>query len=193
MSNEDIEHGEPLNIIEAELLQNRVIIWNPKDGSRLYKEGFYGKPLGIRKPKTPEFDRPLELSFFETLYLLEKKRIVLKDSKTGNKIEPNEFKEIAMKLHEGFKEKYLVYSDLREKYVVRPGLKFGAVFAVYEHGPGIDHAPFIVHVLPSSEEISAIEMVRAGRLATTVRKKFVIATINMDNTISYYIFSWFKP
>ena len=175
------------------MLNNRVIIWNPVDGSQLYKEGFYGKPLGIRKPKTSEFDKPLELSLFETLFLIQTRRIILKDSKDGLIITPEQFKSIANSLHERFEEKYLVYSDLRDKYVIRPGLKFGADFAVYEHGPGIDHAPFIIHVLPSTEAISAIEMVRAGRLATTVRKKFIIATINTDKTISYYIFSWFKP
>ncbi|MHA1694389.1 MAG: tRNA-intron lyase [Candidatus Helarchaeota archaeon] len=190
---ENIEKNDNFYFIEAELLQNRVIIWNSKDGSELYKNGFYGKPLGIRKPKSTDFDRPLELSLFETLYLLEKDKIILRDSISKSIIDKKSFKEIAKKIHDRFEEKYIIYSNLRDKYVVRPGLKFGADFAVYEHGPGIDHAPFIVHVLPSNEVISAIEMVRAGRLATTVRKKFVIATINSDKTVSYYIFSWFKP
>ena len=57
-------------VINAELIRNRVIVWNYQDGSKLYKEGFYGKPLGIRKPKSFEFERPLELSLFESLYLL---------------------------------------------------------------------------------------------------------------------------
>ncbi|MEM2110081.1 MAG: tRNA-intron lyase, partial [Candidatus Odinarchaeota archaeon] len=90
--------------------------------------------------------------------------------------------------------KLVVYLDLRRRgYVVRPGLKFGADFAVYEHGPGIDHSPFLVHVTPSSAKIPPIEMVRAGRLATTVRKKFIIATIKQGKEARYYAFSWFKP
>ena len=190
-SEEDIEKHQ--KIIEAVLLQNRIMVWNTEDGSRLYKEGFFGKPLGIRKPKSTDFDRPLELSLFEALYLLEKKRITVKNSKNQSFFDFDSFKQYAKSLHERFIEKYHIYSDLRDRYVVRPGLKFGADFGVYEHGPGIDHAPFIVHVLPSNDAISAVEMVRAGRLATTVRKKFVIATINMDQSVSYYIFSWFKP
>jgi tRNA-intron endonuclease len=71
-------------------------------------------------------------------------------------------------------------------------LKFGADFAVYQHGPGIDHSPFLVHVLSSSSKMPPIEMVRAGRLATTVRKKFIIATITSKKAY-YYAFSWFKP
>ncbi|MBD3228777.1 MAG: tRNA-intron lyase [Candidatus Lokiarchaeota archaeon] len=180
--------------MEAELLENRIIVWNSEKGSELYKDDFYGKPVGIRKPKSADFDRPLELSLFEALYLLQKGILIICDSKSKSKLDAETFKEKASLLHERFIEKYIIYSDLRDKgYVIRPGLKFGADFAVYEHGPGIDHAPFIIHVLPSSEAISVIEMVRAGRLATTVRKKFVIATINRDKSVSYYIFSWFKP
>ncbi|KKK66887.1 hypothetical protein LCGC14_2959590, partial [marine sediment metagenome] len=47
-----------------------------------------------------------------------------------------------------------------------------------------------VHVLPHDAEITAVDMVRAGRLATSVRKKFVIAN---PLTKSYYFFEWFKP
>ena len=183
-----------LEQIIANLLGNRIIIFNPEDGSKLYKDGFYGKPVGIRKPKTFDFDRPLELSLIEAYYLLERKRISIISQDSGKPITMDEFRAIAEQFHKNFLNKYLVYKDLREKgYVVRPGLKFGADFAVYIHGPGIDHAPFIIHVLESRDNISAIEMVRAGRLATSVRKKFVIATVPLTNQISYYIFTWFKP
>ena len=180
--------------ITANLIGNRVIIFNPEEGSSLYKDGFYGKPVGIRKPKTFDFDRPLELSLIEAYYLLELGKITIISQDGGNPINNEEFRAVAEEFHTNFLNKYLVYKDLREKgYVVRPGLKFGADFAVYIHGPGIDHAPFIVHVLESRDNISAIEMVRAGRLATSVRKKFVIATVPLSNQISYYIFTWFKP
>ncbi len=179
--------------INAELIQNRVIVWNYQDGSKLYKEGFYGKPLGIRKPKSFEFERPLELSLFETLYLLSKNKIELFDKINEKNLDNESLIKIAKENFTEFEDKYRVYYDLRERgYVVRPGLKFGADFAVYLHGPGIDHAPFIVHVLQNITAISSIEMVRAGRLAGTVRKKFIIATIAMDRVV-YYMFTWFKP
>ncbi|MHA1649055.1 MAG: tRNA-intron lyase [Candidatus Helarchaeota archaeon] len=180
-------------IIRAELLRNRVIVWNYEDGSQLYKEGFYGKPLGIRKPKSFEFNRPLELSLFEAIYLLNKKKIEIYDEINNRKLDEETLLQIAIENFAEFEDKYKVYFDLRERgYVVRPGLKFGADFAVYQHGPGIDHAPFIVHCLQNTTSISSIEMVRAGRLATTVRKKFIIATITMDKVV-YYMFTWFKP
>lgn len=180
-------------VVHAELLRSRVVVWNHEEGSSLYKEGFYGKPLGIRKPKTFEFDRPLELSLFESLYLLTKNKIELVDNINSTQLDPQGFLAIAKQNFSEFEEKYRVYFDLRERgYIVRPGLKFGADFAVYQHGPGIDHAPFIVHVLQNNTAISSIEMVRAGRLATTVRKRFIIATIAKEKVV-YYMFTWFKP
>jgi len=179
----------------AELIEgNRVIVWNPEEGSRLYGEGFYGQPLGIRKPKTPQFNKPLELSLIEALYLLERGRIEIYDMEDGHLVTKKELEEKAEKKYLDFKTKYIVYRDLREKgYVVRPGLKFGADFSVYEHGPGIDHAPLIVSVVPLGIQLSPIDIVRAGRLATSVRKKFVIATVEPTGEPKYYIFSWFKP
>ncbi|TFG05905.1 MAG: tRNA-intron lyase [Promethearchaeota archaeon] len=179
--------------MDAELIGNRVMVWKPEQGSQLYKEGFYGKPLGIRKPKSFDFDRPLELSLFEARYLLSKKKITLFDKSTNCKLDSDTLLKIAKVNFAEFEDKYRVYMDLRERgYIVRPGLKFGADFAVYKEGPGIDHAPFIVHVLQNTTAISSIEMVRAGRLATTVRKKFIIATFHIDKVV-YYMFNWFKP
>ena len=122
---------------KAELISgNRVIVWNPEEGSQLYAEGFYGQPLGIRKPKSPQFTRPLELSLLEALYLLQKEKITLTDAQDNHTITPEELLEKAEQTYIDFKTKYAVYKDLREKgYVVRPGLKFGADFSVYEHGP----------------------------------------------------------
>jgi tRNA-intron endonuclease len=101
---------------------------------------------------------------------------------------------IAEQQHKEFTRKYHVYEDLRRRgFVVRPGLKFGADFAVYRQGPGIDHSLFIVEVIAKSDEVSAIEVVRAGRLATSVRKRFVLATASESGKVRYFVFSWIKP
>jgi len=91
---------------------------------------------------------------------------------------------------------YNVYRDLREKgYVVRSGLKFGADFAVYEKGPGIDHAPYLVHVLSIDETLNPVELVRAGRLSHSVRKKFIIATTRneLGSKVEKIMFKWYRP
>ncbi|MGQ4833221.1 MAG: tRNA-intron lyase [Candidatus Asgardarchaeia archaeon] len=180
--------------IFSHLVGNTVLVFDIPSARFLYKNRFFGQPVGIKKPKTFEFNKPLQLNLFEAFYLLKKKWIKIYDIFENTEISEELFLALAKKLHEFFEQEYTVYEYLRDKgYVVRPGLKFGARFAVYEHGPGIDHAPFLVHVLPDRTKISAIDILRAGRLATTVRKKFIIAVINEFGKPEFYGFSWFKP
>ncbi len=144
---------------EAELIGTRLIVWDAKNGLDIYRSGFFGKPVGIPKPKP---DQDFDVQARET--------------------------------YRGFSQAYQVYKDLRNKgYIVTPGIKFGADFAVYEHGPGIDHAPFIVSVEDPESIMGPFEVVRAGRLATTVRKQFIIAIPDTkQDEIRYLVFSWFK-
>ncbi|MFX0073446.1 MAG: tRNA-intron lyase [Candidatus Hermodarchaeota archaeon] len=192
ISLDDISEEEIPEKIPAKFVNSRVIIFNPLYASYLYvKRGFFGSPLGISKPRLEYFSKPSELSLIEAYYLLENDKITLFDVSTNNYITREDFYEIAKKVHHKFEEKYIIYKDLREKgYIPRPGLKFGGDFVVYKKGPGLEHSPFIVHVLPHESKITATDMVRAGRLATSVRKKFVIAN---PLTITYYFFEWFKP
>lgn len=182
------------HLATAILAGDRLIVWDPTEGSSLYKLGFYGKPVGIDKPKKADFDKPLILDLLEGFYLYEKGVIVIVDRATGQKPSREELLEKCRKAIDRFDEKYLVYKDLRDKgYIVTPGIKFGSDFAVYEKGPGIDHAPYIVQVKVLKENISATEMVRSGRLATTVKKRFVIAIPRLEeNRVVYLLFNWFK-
>ncbi|MCQ5374307.1 MAG: hypothetical protein NO515_04705 [Candidatus Methanomethylicia archaeon] len=51
----------------------------------------------------------------------------------------------------------------------------------------------MVHVLPNSAKIDPVEIVRAGRLSHTVRKKFVLATFDeVQKKTVYYMFDWWK-
>jgi tRNA-intron endonuclease len=189
---DDINENDIPEKIPTKFVNSRVIVFNPLFASYLYvKQKFFGSPLGINKPRLEYFSKPSELSLIEAYYLLEKEKITIFDVLLKKFISKEEFYEIGKKNHYKFDEKYTIYKDLREKeYVPRPGLKFGADFVVYKKGPGLEHSPFIVHVLPHDSKITAIDMVRAGRLATSVRKKFVIAN-PLTNT--YYFFEWFKP
>jgi len=177
--------------ILADLVENRLVVWNPAEGTELYKAGYYGKPLGIPKPKVFDFKVPLLLDLMEGLYLFEKGRLAIYEK--GRRVPKRELVKRAGQIYEGFPLKYGVYKDLREKnLVVQPGIKFGCDFAVYERGPGIDHAPFLIQVKRCGDEIDAVEIVRAGRLATTVRKRFLIAVPNRKKEVTYLIFKWWK-
>ncbi len=180
--------------IKVELLENFLVVWDGKQGSKLYKNGYYGKPLGIAKPKVPEFEVPLILDLMEGLYLLEKGLIDIYERGGKRKVGLAKLRQKAKNLYEEFDEKFDVYQDLRDNgLVVTPGIKFGCDFAVYKYGPGVEHAPYMVSVKTAASTMSATEIVKAGRLATTVRKRFIIAVpgLGQDN-VEYLIFKWFR-
>lgn len=180
-------------VYRGTLLGSRVVIFDLDDARSLYAEGFYGKPIGISKPKGPSFDSPLELDLIEAVYLVRRGLLVVEDSE-GRVLTPDELESIAARFVPRFHLLYRVYSELRDAgYVVRSGLKFGTDFAVYVHGPGIDHAPFLVSVVEYHNTIDPLEIVRAGRLSHSVRKHFVIAAVNVKTgSVTYLGFSWVK-
>jgi tRNA-intron endonuclease len=180
--------------IPVEIIEDFLIVWDPPNGSELYRKGYYGKPLGIAKPKIPEFDVPLILDLMEGLYLAEKGTIRVYEGPEKSKVSLKKLRQMAKSLYEEFDEKYAVYHDLRERgMVVTPGIKFGCDFAVYKQGPGVEHAPYMVSVKKAESEITATEIVKTGRLATTVRKRFIIALPDLEKAkIRYLIFKWFK-
>ncbi|XES75988.1 MAG: tRNA-intron lyase [Candidatus Bathyarchaeia archaeon] len=188
-----LKKSEPEKI-KVELLENFLVVWNPEEGSQLYKNGYYGKPLGIAKPKIPEFNVPLILDLMEGMYLADKGTVTIFEGPTKRKVGLTKLKQKAKQLYEEFDEKYTVYRNLRESgLIVTPGIKFGCDFAVYKYGPGVEHAPYMVSVKTANADISATEIVKAGRLATTVRKRFIIAVPEADTKeVKYLIFKWFK-
>ncbi|MCW3995826.1 MAG: tRNA-intron lyase [Candidatus Bathyarchaeota archaeon] len=180
--------------MKVELIENFLVVWNTTEGTELYKTAYYGKPLGIPKPKIPEFEVPLILDLMEGLYLAEKEKIVIYESPDQTRVSLKKLRQKAKQLYDEFEEKYAVYRDLRDKgLIVTPGIKFGVDFAVYKYGPGVEHAPYMVTVKNADGDISATEIVKNGRLATTVRKRFIIAVPDLTSReVKYLMFKWFK-
>ncbi len=178
---------------KVELIENFLVVWNHTEGSSLYKTGYYGKPLGISKPKIPEFEVPLILDLMEGVYLAENQKIAVYEDE-NKAVSLKKLRQKAKQLYDEFEEKYAVYRDLRNSgLIVTPGIKFGCDFAVYKYGPGVEHAPYMVSVKKAGSDISATEIVKAGRLATTVRKRFIIAVPDLaEEKIKYLMFKWFK-
>ena len=177
--------------MKSELIENRIIVWNIEDSKKLFSEGYYGKPIGMPKPKIEEIDVPLILDLIEGYYLLEMKKITI--TKLKQRIKTNEMIEICKKEVHDFEKKYIVYKNFRDKgYIINPGIKFGCDFAVYQKGPGIDHAPFLVQVYNRNEKVSSTDVVLAGRLATSVKKQFILAIPYGKERVDYLALDWWK-
>ncbi|MHB8565890.1 MAG: tRNA-intron lyase [Nitrososphaerales archaeon] len=178
--------------MQAELIENRLVVWNIEDSRKLFSAGFFGKPIGIPKPRQNEFDVPIILDLLEGYYLASTSRInVMREGKKMTL--PTLFK-ICKENVIQFAEKMLVYTKLRDAgFVVSPGIKFGADFAAYEKGPGIDHAPYLVKVSPPSAKLTATDIVLAGRLATTVKKQYIIAIPDLEKEqVTFLGFDWWR-
>ncbi len=177
--------------MKGEIIENRIIVWDIQESRDLFRNGYFGKPIGIPKPNPDEINVPLILDLMEGCYLLEISKIkIYRDKK---KISLEELVKICREEYHNFDKKYLVYKDFREKkYVVNPGIKFGCDFAVYNRGPGIDHAPYLVQVYNKNDSISSTGIVLAGRLASSVKKQFILAIPSGKSSVDYLALDWWK-
>lgn len=181
-----------MKTVAAVLLGDRVVVFDRSVSREIYfSKGFYGKFFAVNKPKTPNVERELELSLLEAVYLMERGLLSIVDER-GNPLSLEEVKNLGQRAYENFDQVYTVYKDLRSKgLVAKSGMKFGATFVVYRLGPGLEHAPFLVHVLPYDSKLDPIEIVRAGRLSHSVRKKHIIAYVDPQGNVGYLHFKWF--
>jgi tRNA-intron endonuclease, archaea type len=180
----------PLNGL---LVRNRIIVWNIECSRLLFGNGYFGKPLGIPKPKGIQFSQPLVLDLIEGYYLTLKSKLKLRTI-NGRPMSSSNIKSLCKNQYDGFDTKYLVFQELRDRgYIVSPGIKFGCDFAVYERGPGIDHAPYLVQVYKPGFDLTATAIVLAGRLATTVKKQFIVAiSKTKEKKVEFIGFDWWR-
>ena len=177
--------------MKGEIIENRIIVWDIQESRDLFRNGYFGKPIGIPKPNPDEINVPLILDLMEGCYLLEISKIKIYREK--KKVSLDELIKICREEYHNFDKKYLVYKDFREKeYVVNPGIKFGCDFAVYNRGPGIDHAPYLIQVYNKNDSISSTGIVLAGRLASSVKKQFILAIPSGKSSVDYLALDWWK-
>ncbi|MEM0365521.1 MAG: tRNA-intron lyase [Acidilobaceae archaeon] len=175
----------------AYLIDDSIIVPDFESSRRLYSKSFYGTPIGVKKPKRADFNAPLKLSLIEALYLVEKGELKVVDMQ-GKALDIDELRRIALKSENEYII-YQIYKDLREKeLIVRSGLKYGGAFTVYRIGPGLEHAPYIVHIYRRDENLDPIEIIRAGRVGHSVRKTFTLAFLARDGKPIYIMFKWVK-
>ncbi|MCQ4384746.1 MAG: tRNA-intron lyase [Sulfolobales archaeon] len=170
-----------------------AIVEDVNEARKVYSLGFYGRPLTTGKPKGPEdINEPLILSLIEAVYLAEQ-GVLEVFAEDGRKLSVEELKTCGSKAIDRFDVLYGVYSDLRRKgFVVRSGMKYGADFAVYSVGPGLEHAPYLVIALKYGQELKPHELLSFGRVSHSTRKELILAIVGPGKVINYVSFKWTK-
>ncbi|MGZ5511665.1 MAG: tRNA-intron lyase, partial [Nitrososphaeraceae archaeon] len=99
--------------IQGELVENRIIIHDIENSRYLFGNGYYGKPLGIPKPKGINFESPLILDLIESYYLIQKGELQIT---LNDKVLPlKDLKMICKKQYDKFDSKYVVFQNLRNQ------------------------------------------------------------------------------
>ena len=162
---------------EGELIENKVLVSDSTLKGSLVEKGF-GESKG----------RELVLDLYEALFLVLKKKISVKKGKT--KLKGKDLLVIGLEQDKNFYSKSLVFSDIRDRgYSVKTGLKFGFDFRTYPKGKvmGKAHSQFGILVVPESEKISMTHISRITRLAGNIHIKAVVAVVDRENSINYYL------
>lgn len=173
------------------LIGDRVLVF--EDSGELYAKGFWGHPVGIAKPEPlKSYDSPLQLSLVEALYLVSKGKMEVRGPE-GNVLEIEELRRKFSQVRDSARIKEVVHSYWRDLgYVPKAGSKYGVDYIIYERGPGLEHAPYLCIASPLDGRVRPVDLIRAGRLATSVRKELVISLVSDDKIFNYKI-KWFKP
>jgi tRNA-intron endonuclease len=178
-------------MIEGELKENRVIVWDKNKFNELQESGF-GKLLEDRS----------ELSLVEAMFLIEKKKLKVRLEGKKRGMKKKDFYDYAMETEKNFHARFIVYSDLRERgFVVKTGFKFGCDFRVYGRGVKIkkgpkaphEHTKWVVHAIPEEFNCSFPELSRAVRLAQNIRTEMIWAIVDSENDVTYYSIKRITP
>ncbi len=166
---------------------NERVLADACDESReLYNQSRYGTLLEGGK---------LQLSLLEALYLLEKNKIVILDSK-NKALDLEQFLKKATKLEPNFWIRYSVFKDMRNRgYIIKTALKFGADFRVYDRGvkPGEDHARWIIYPVHEGATLTWYEFAAKNRVAHSTKKRLMMGIVDDEGDVTYYEIKWLKP
>ncbi|ORE11207.1 tRNA-intron endonuclease catalytic domain-like protein [Rhizopus microsporus var. microsporus] len=169
-----------MSLVEIKQYGNRYLVFNVKDVERLRKEFRIVGALCGTLPGFPQqntfYGLPLSLSLEEVKMVID-----LKVAKVTNALSP--LPSINNSLF-----RYFWSLD----YYVTSGYKFGGDYLLYPQDPTCCHSQFIVSVMHFDQNITTKDVVQMGRLATNVKKKFVLAGFKneTEDEIAVFSLSW---
>ena len=170
-------------MVKALLAHRRVVTEHSEAARKLLRKEF-GKKLP---------DRRVQLSFLESLYLVERKTLVVVDAQKKS-VSFDRLLRLAKQGTKDFWMSYVVFRDLRNQgYVVKTGLRFGADFRVYaQTTKRTRHAKWIVHPVRESQTLTWREFSAKNRVAHSVQKHLLIAVVDDEEDVTYWDVTWLR-
>ena len=183
------EQKEPKEIkepVKAAFAKERVLTESSDNARELYNQSRYGNLLD---------DGRVQLSLIEAIYLIEKKRVVVYDSRI-KAIDFESFLKKSQKIEPNFWVRYCVYRDIRNRgYIIKTALKFGADFRIYDRGvkPGEDHARWVVFPVHEGSSLTWHEFSSKNRVAHSTKKRLLIGCVDNEGDVTYWEVRWLRP
>jgi len=172
-------------VVKCKLLKEKVITEKSEAAKALFDNSCYGTFK----------DEKVYLSLPEAMYLLERDRIEILDSK-NKPISKENFEKKASRVQKNFATRYSVFKDLRDRgYIVKTALKFGADFRVYDRGikPGQDHAKWVVFPVHETSSFTWHEFSAKNRVAHSTKKRLLLGIVDDELDVTYYEIAWKRP
>ena len=172
--------------VRAMLARERIITEDSNEARELYNKSRYGSMLESGK---------LQLSLIESIYLLEKGKLIVLDGRN----KPITFESLlkkAKKVEPNIWIRYSVFKNIRDRgYIIKTALKFGADFRVYDRGikPGEDHAKWIIYPVHEGETLTWYEFAAKNRVAHSTKKKLLMGIVDDEGDVTYYEIKWIRP
>jgi tRNA-intron endonuclease len=156
-----------------------------EDGIRI-PNGKNAEEISSRGYGTAE-NEMLLLTFYESLYLLDKGILEVEDEK-GKKIDFQSLLQRYERLDENAWVKYLTYRDLRSRgYAIRDGFGSGVDFRVYERGEyGKDTAKYLILSIQEGKPILLEDLANALKQCQRLKKELILAVMNRRGETVYY-------
>ena len=177
------EHKEP---VKAYFSNERVLTESSDNARELYNQSRYGNLLD---------DGRVQLSLIEALYLAEKNRLKIYDSR-NKELNFDALLKKSQKAEPNFRVRYCVYKDIRNRgYIIKTALKFGADFRIYDRGvkPGEDHARWVVFPVHESSTLTWYEFSSKNRVAHSTKKRLLIGCVDDEGDVTYWEIRWLRP
>ena len=172
--------------VKAYFSKERVLTESSDNAREFYNQSRYGELLD---------DGRVQFSLIESLYLMEKKKLIVHDSR-NKLINFEDLLKKSQKVEPNFWVRYCVYKDIRNRgYIIKTALKFGADFRIYDRGvkPGEDHARWVVFPVHEGSSLTWHEFSAKNRVAHSTKKRLLIGCVDAENDVTYWEVRWLRP